>query len=166
MVLPFKTEAVFVQPLDKAPPYVQQAYSQVSADFEIYLEFLQVEESPGGLLLLNARTPHEAQAFLSRGFSVDLADAICSSFTRYDRERERLILVPCDGLPTIGAAQKNGVQYYMEGQESIVFQYRFENCYQPGDAYLYCVRTRLEDGWWKVGALELLELNHNGILSF
>lgn len=161
IVLPFKTEAVYVQPLIQAPPYVQQAYAQVSADFDIYQEFLQVEESPGGLLLLNARTPYEAQTFLSRGFSVDLADAICSSFTRYDIEREHLMLIPCDGLPTIGAAQKNGVLYYMEGQDSIIFQYRFEDCYQPGDAYLYCVRTRLEDGWWKVEALELLELNHN-----
>ncbi|MEN6389419.1 MAG: hypothetical protein ABFD04_03315 [Syntrophomonas sp.] len=154
-----KADAASIKPLSMAPPNVGQAFQQVMADFNLYQQFLQVQETPGGQVLLNARNPDEASIFLSRGFCDDLADAICASFTWYDRERGRLMLIPCDGLPTIGPAQKNDVLYYMEGQDLLTFQYRFENCYQPGDAYLYSVRTRLQDGWWKVEALELLKLN-------
>jgi hypothetical protein len=157
LIFPYEAGAEPAQPLIKAPPDVQQAYQQISDDFDLYQQFLQADETSRGPVLLNARNPDEAYVFLSRGFGSDLAAAICSSFTWYDSELECLFLIPCEGLPTIGLTEKNGVMYSWEAKDMLSFQYRFENCYQPGDAYLYRVTVRLLDGRWKIETLELFE---------
>ncbi|MEN6349737.1 MAG: hypothetical protein ABFD08_10135 [Syntrophomonas sp.] len=156
--LPLTAHAAYSQPLDQAPPEIQQAYLHVSADFELYLRFLDVNETGGEPVLENAHNPREARVFLNRGFSDYLADAIYSNFTRYDKERELLILIPCDGLPMLGLEERDGIQYNLHGQEAVLFQYMFKNCYRPGDAYLYSVTARLNDGWWKIEDLDLREV--------
>lgn len=159
--LPFTAHAAYSQPLDQAPPEIKQAYLHLSADFELYLRFLEVNETSREPVLVNAHNPKEARVFLNRGFSDYLADAICSSFTRYDKERELLILIPCDGLPMLGLEEREDIQYNRESQEYVSFQYLFKNCYRSGDAYLYSVKAKLADGWWKIEDLDLREVPGN-----
>lgn len=157
VIFPFQTEAEPIQPLANAPFDIQEAYNQVSADFVLYQLFLQAEETPLGPILINVHNPDEAHGLLKRGFCDELAGAIYSSYAWYDGEHGCLFLIPCDGIPIMGLVEKSEVKFIREEQDRLSFQYRFENCYQPGDAYIYKVKTRLEEGRWKIEALELIE---------
>lgn len=158
LMLPLNANGASSKPLSQAPLDIQEAYRHISDDFNLYQQFLQVEQTAQGPVLINARNPGEACRFLAPGFGKDLSNAIWSSCTWYDQERERLVLIPGDGIPLLGKQEQGAVVYCQESDEILHFQYRFENAYRTGNAYLYEVEAQFTGGHWKIQALQLSEM--------
>lgn len=144
------------QPLSKAPPPVRDAYDQVVRDFVLYERLLEAESLPDGSYeLVNARTPAQARSFLEAGFTPDLADAICSLYTRWDSVRQRMLLIPQEGLPVLYAHDQSLVAFKEAGSQEIIFYRLYTDCFIPGDRYIFTVKASSLDGLWKINSLNL-----------
>lgn len=135
---------------------VEDAFAQVIEDFSLYEQFLQVEYLPDGSLgLVQAKTATQARSFLEKGFSPDLAEAICSSYTCWDSAQERLLLIPQEGLPTLQPGDKTLVTVQQISPGEIIFRRTYLDCYADHESYVYSVKATYQNSHWKIADLSM-----------
>ena len=145
-------------PVKQGSNEIQQAFVAMVKDFAIYSSLLEdVDSSSGYLISLHANNKDEAISFLSPGFEPQLASDIVEAYTQWIPGIEKLVIVPCDGIPVLTQADYNECSFYQANHSSIIFRRSYSGCYSEQDSYLFTVKLSYVDESWKIEKLELLE---------
>ncbi|MDD4626464.1 MAG: hypothetical protein PHP87_05210 [Syntrophomonas sp.] len=145
-------------PVNQGSDEVQQAYSAMVKNFQLYSSLLEdVDSSTEHLISLHANDKDEAINYLSPGFEPNLASDIVEAYTQWIPGIQKLVIVPCDGIPVLTQADYNKCSFYQPNHSSVIFRRSYSGCYSEQDSYLFMVHLSYVDESWKIEKLELLE---------
>ena len=145
-------------PVNQGSNEVQQAFVAMVKDFVIYSSLLEdVDSSSGYLISLHAKDKDEAINFLSFGFEPQLACDIVEAYTQWIPGIDKLVIVPCDGIPALTQADYNECSFYQPNYNSIIFRRSYSGCYSEQDSFLFTIHLSYVDKSWKIEKFELLE---------
>lgn len=137
----------------------QQAFADMVQSFELYESFLHdVYQLQDYRIPIHGESSQAAITYLSEGFSEELAQDIVAAYLQWNSELQKMVLIPCDGIPTISSADINLVSISRPNDKDIVFQRTYEDCYIKGDRYLFSVTLKQFPAAWKIEAIGLEEL--------
>ncbi|MEN6349480.1 MAG: hypothetical protein ABFD08_08840 [Syntrophomonas sp.] len=137
-----------------------EAFTAMVNSFELYEALLQdVYEIKNNRIPLHGESAREATDFLSAGFSEELAQNIVETYMQWNPELQKMVIIPCDGIPTISAGEINTITCSQADGNMVVFQRRYDDCYMQGDCYIYSITLKNYPTGWKIEELDLDESN-------
>ena len=125
--------------------------NDVINSFRIYSSFFKDDLC----LPVHATNRQEAINYLTNGWSEELAVSIVDTYTYWDTNLKRLVILPSDGMPILSADDISKITCHKTGSDSILLKRFYENCYYPGDLYLYQVSAGYTGEKWIIIRLEL-----------
>lgn len=138
----------------------REATLAVLTAFHLYSSFLgETHLNNGKAIPIHGPTPAQAIYYLLPGFSPELALAIVEETTRWDEDKGTLVVVPRGGIPVLTEADVPHLVPVVCSETRVLFERRYQDCFFPGDSYLYTIEVIKTDGVWKVKSLGLQEEN-------
>ncbi len=81
-------------------------------------------------------------------------DANISTYTFYDPDSKKLLILPTDGLPLLQPENPNLIQAQFLDENKVLFQRYFDDYYGENTRYLYRVFCSYEKDRWKIYRLD------------
>lgn len=102
-------------------------------------------------------TCQEAIDYLSAGFAPDLAASITNYYLAWDKELQRLVVIPTDSIPLITEKERGQCRMVFISPHHAVVQCLYSDCYVEGDSYIYTVHLQKVGIKWQISKLVLEE---------
>lgn len=145
-----------------APPPADEAARAVLTAFHLYSSFLgETCLANGKAIPVHGPTPAQAINYLQSGFSQQLAVAIIDETTCWDKEQGTLVVVPKEGIPVLTEADLPLLVPTVCSEHQVLIERRYQDCFAPGDSYLYIVEVIKTDCGWRVNHLSWQEENRS-----
>ncbi|MGE5389463.1 MAG: hypothetical protein ACM3PE_00190 [Deltaproteobacteria bacterium] len=121
--------------------------------FSLYSSFLNdYVQKEDQMVPVHGSTRSKAQAYLNRGFTPEMTEAIIDECTQWDDSLGALTIVPCDGIPVLTGEDADKIQLYKETNKIILVR-KYNNCYAEGDNYVFLVTMTPDGDAWKISEL-------------
>ena len=132
-----------------------QAWTDMYNSFELYRAFFR-DHYPVGIYTISrhADSYEEALAYFTQGFDHQMAVDIISTYTFYDPDSKKLLILPTDGLPLLQPENPNLIQAQFLDENKVLFQRYFDDYYGENTRYLYRVFCSYEKDRWKIYRLD------------
>jgi len=134
-------------------------FSDIVADYELFTSLCRdVYPFQQYNLSRHATSPDTAEAYLSTGFSPDLAQAISTCYLQWLPEIGKIAIIPTDSIPVITNKDRNCLNMQQISPEEITMERIYKDCYSLGDCYLYRITARRSISRWIICDLQLESL--------
>ena len=150
-------------PLSACTPVInndsEQACMAMQHSFDILYDFLYDVEARGDInISLHGASKAEAYLYLCNGFTPSMAEAILLSYSQWQPQYNRLVIIPTEGLPLITTGSSNDVYIKYFNDNEAVFSKYYYNCYESDDCWQYDVSLISDTQGWRIAALSLYEI--------
>ncbi len=131
---------------------------QVALSFNVYTEFFkETTIIDGELLSANANSISDGLAFLSKGFSEDLAFNIINYHT-YQNDSAQLAIIAKEAIPIFTTANLPYTNFCHE-KDRITLKVNYYDCYSLGDSYLYYITAYKDENRYIINDLQWEKVN-------
>jgi len=145
-----ETLGVAAQPQDNKDLLFNYAVSS----FSLYSSFLGDYRLTGdGMVPVHGSTRPQARAYLTGGFTPEMAEAIIDECTMWNDSLQALFIVPGDGIPLLTADDSDEIELSIKDKNRIVLVRQYNNCYKEGDQYLLLVTMTPDGDIWKISEI-------------
>ena len=145
-------------PVSEATPAATDAtavLNDIVADFEI-LASVWVNAAPcADYLITEFEDSESAAVYLGAGFEPDLAHDLAAFLLTDAPGVDRMVVTPTEFIPMISAADLPHLNAKHTSPDTVVINRCYDDCYQPGDRYVYTITARSYGGHWKISGLTL-----------
>jgi len=155
LVLAFPCQASIVSSYQATDDFDKIFFDMV-ADYELFTSLCQdVYPFQQYNLALHATNPDTANAYLSTGFSPDLAQAISTCYLQWLPEIDKIAIIPTDSIPVITNEDRGCLNMRRISPDEIIMERIYSDCYIIGDRYLYSITARRSSSRWIICGLKL-----------
>lgn len=141
--------------VQEASELEKEAFNDIIQSFALYSSFFNDNEQIGSFYVpIHASNRLTAINYLTEGFSEELAHNIIDTYTMWNQDINKQIIIPCEGIPVLTEEDISRTTYSYINNNTIIFQCCFSNCYLPGDIYLYQITAIYKDTKWKIDNLQ------------
>jgi hypothetical protein len=130
--------------------------ADIVADFSL-LSSLYQDVSPFQqyYLTLHATSPDTAKAYLSAGYTPDLAEAICECYLQWLPAIGKMAVIPTESVPLITDADRSYLKLRHTSPDEVIIERIYTDCYTPGDRYLYSITAQYVKSRWIISGMQL-----------
>lgn len=145
-----ETAGAAAQSRDTKDLFCNYAFSS----FSLYSSFLSDYRQIGDYMVpVHGSTRTQARAYLTGGFTTDMAEAIIDECTIWNDSLRTLVIVPGDGIPVLTADDSDEIKVSSKDKNRIVLVREYNNCYREGDQYFFLVTMTSDGDTWKISEL-------------
>lgn len=134
----------------------EQIFADIVSDYELFISLTRdVDTMSQYQVSRHAKTPDAATCYLSPGFDPVLSQALVDYYLQYLPNPELLAVIPTESIPTITEVDKPYINLKHISSEQVILERLYEDCYIPGDRYLYRITARYNSNRWVITDLQL-----------
>ncbi|MEA1961817.1 MAG: hypothetical protein U9N81_11225 [Bacillota bacterium] len=134
-------------------------FGDVLYDFSCYRSLLlDTVEYQGMYLPVHADNYQEAVDYLSQGFSSPLAEAIATCYFTDSTPPGYFQIRPMDSIPILTPGDRSRTWIYLQTNSDAQVYCTFNDCYEPGDRYLYSLSLKKFNSRWIIHSINLYQL--------
>ena len=131
-------------------------FEDIIADYALYASLLyDVYPVDQYRVSLHANNPDAASAYLRGGFTPALAADIAGYYLQWLPDIEKMAVIPTDSIPIITEADKLYLSIEWISPDKILIYRTYNDCYEPGDRFLYRIIAQAQEDNWIIEDLQL-----------
>lgn len=136
-----------------------EIFQDIVADYETYTSLMyDVYPIDQYQVSLHVNTPEAATAYLSGGFTPALAADIVGYYLNWLPAVDKMSIIPTESIPIITEADRLYLTIERISPDKVLIKRIYNDCYEPGDSFLYCIVAQNIDGTWIIEDLQLNSL--------
>jgi hypothetical protein len=152
VLAPIKTEQLCNTSFD-------EIFQDIVADYETYTSLMyDVYPIDQYQVSIHVNTPEAATAYLCKSFSPALAADIAGYYLKWLPLVDKMAIIPAESIPIITEADRLYLNIERISPDKVLIKRIYNDCYEQGDSYLYCIVAQNIDGTWIIEDLQLNSL--------